>query len=88
LYVPHLFQFLDLPDVIALRAPAPLMVQYNEEDELFTTEGQHEADRKIAEIYSKMEYPQNYVGKFYPGAHKFDVTMQDEAFHWLEKCLL
>jgi hypothetical protein len=64
------------------------MVQYNEEDELFTAGGQHEADRKIAEIYSKMEYRQNYVGKFYPGAHKFDVTMQEEAFQWLEKCLL
>jgi dienelactone hydrolase len=88
LYVPHLFRFLDLPDVIALRAPAPLMVQYNEEDELFTAEGQHEADRKIAEIYSRMGCPHNYVGKFYPGAHKFDVTMQKDAFQWLEKGLL
>jgi len=88
LYVPHLFDFLDLPDVIALRAPSPLMVQYNEEDELFTAEGQHQADRKIAEIYSKMGYPQNYVGRFYPGAHRFDVAMQEEAFHWLEECLL
>ena len=64
------------------------LVHTYEEDELSTAEGQHEADRKIAEIYSKMEYPQNYVGKSYPGAHKFDVAMQDEAFHWLEECLL
>jgi dienelactone hydrolase len=88
LFVPHLFRFLDLPDMIALRAPAPLMIQYNEEDELFTADGQHEADHKITEIYTKIGYPQNYVGKFYQGAHKFDVTMQDEAFQWLERNLL
>lgn len=88
MYVPLLFHLLDLPDIIALRAPSPLMVQYNEEDELFTSEGQHEADRKIAKIYSKMGHRNNYVGKFYPGPHKFDAAMQEEAFQWLEKCLL
>ena len=36
MYVPELFKLLDLPDVISIRTPAPLMVQYNEEDELFT----------------------------------------------------
>jgi dienelactone hydrolase len=87
-YVPHLMRFLDLPDVIALHAPFPLMVQYNEEDELFTAEGQHGADRKIAEIYRKTGSSANYVGRFYPGAHKFDAAMQREAFDWLEECML
>jgi len=86
MYVPHLSQFLDLPDLIALRAPTPVMVQYNEDDELFTSEGQRDADRKIAEIYTKMNSRNNYVGKFYPGLHKFNVAMQEEAFQWLEKC--
>jgi len=88
MYVPELFRFLDLPDVIAIRAPAPLMVQYNQEDELFTPEGQDQANRKITEIYSKSGYPNNYVGKFYPGPHKFNVAMQEDAFKWLERCLL
>lgn len=88
MYVPHLAEFLDLPDVITLRAPAPLMVQYNKDDELFTYEGQSAADQRIAETYSKMGYPDNYMGKFYPGAHKFDFAMQEEAFGWLEKWLL
>jgi hypothetical protein len=87
MYVPELFRFLDLPDVIAMRTPAPLMVQYNEEDELFTPEGQHHANRKITDIYSKSGYPNNYVGKFYPGPHKFNVAMQEDAFKWLEGCL-
>jgi dienelactone hydrolase len=87
MYVPQLYSYLDLPDVIGLHAPAPLMVQYNEEDELFTHEGQHEADEKIAQIYNKTGKPDHYVGRFFPGPHKFDVTMQDEAFDWLEKAL-
>ena len=87
LYVPYLYRFLDMPDVIALRAPAPLMVQYNENDPLYTIEGQRQADRKIAEIYSRMEYPENYSGEFYPGPHKFDTEMQEDAFEWFEKWL-
>jgi len=87
MYVPELFKFLDLPDVIALRAPAPLMVQFNEDDELFSNEGQSAADQKILEIYSKMGHPVNYSGKFYPGPHKFDSVMQEEAFRWFEKWL-
>jgi len=81
-------RFLDLPDVIALHAPSPLMVQCNEEDELFTAEGQHGADRKIAEIYRKMGSSANYVGQFHPGAHRFDAAMQEDAFDWLEECML
>ncbi len=88
MYVPGLFSSLDLPDIIALHAPAPLLVQYNQDDELFTLEGQHDADRKLAEIYSKIGRPENYAGKFYPGAHKFDTLMQEEVFEWLEKCLI
>ena len=87
MYVPQLYSHLDLPDVIGLHAPAPLMVQYNEDDELFTSAGQHEADHKIAEIYAKAGKQDAYVGRFYPGPHKFDIAMQDEAFDWLEEQL-
>jgi dienelactone hydrolase len=87
MYVPQLYSYLDLPDVIGLHAPSPLMVQYNEEDELFTHEGQHEADEKIAEIYNKAGDSDGYVGRFFPGPHKFDISMQDEAFNWLQKVL-
>jgi len=87
MYVPQLSHYLDLPDVIALRAPSPLMVQYDSDDELFTLEGQRQADEKIARIYSEIGHPGNYVGKFYPGPHKFDVEMQEDAFAWLGRHL-
>lgn len=87
MFVPHLYPQLDLPDVIGLHAPQPLMVQYNENDELFTPEGQREADRKIHQIYTKAHRPKEYVGSFHSGQHKFDVAMQNEAFDWLERKL-
>ena len=83
MYVPSLLKLLDIPDVISLRAPSPLLVQYDIEDRLFSLEGQKEADRKISSIYTKMGHPKNYVGSFYPGRHKFDVAMQEDAFDWL-----
>jgi hypothetical protein len=87
IYAPQLFRFLDLPDIISLHAPSPLMIQYNEEDELFTMGGQIEADEKIAAVYAGQGNPSNYVGKFYPGAHKFDAIMQEDVFSWLEENL-
>ena len=87
MYVPHLFPQLDLPDIIGLHVPAPLMIQYNDGDELFTSEGQHDADRKIREIYDKSDFPDNYQGRFHAGGHKFDVSMQNEVFEWLEQNL-
>ncbi len=88
LYLPHLLKFLDLPDLIALGAPNPLMVQCDTEDGLFTLNGQKMADRKISEIYAKLGNAGRYSGKFYPGPHKFDAEMQEDAFLWFEKWLM
>ncbi|MEM2145480.1 MAG: hypothetical protein QW279_08960 [Candidatus Jordarchaeaceae archaeon] len=87
LYVPYLSRYLDMPDLISLHAPAPLMVQYNMDDELYTLEGQRKADEKLKQIYAKMGFSNNYYGKFYPGPHKFDVEMQEDAFNWFERWL-
>jgi len=84
-FLPHLANHLDLPDVIALRVPAPLMVQLDEEDILFTPASMHDADAKIARIYAKAGRPQNYQGRFYPGPHKFDLEMQEDAFAWFDR---
>jgi dienelactone hydrolase len=87
MYVPGLPRLLDMPDVIALRSPAPLMVQYLEGDGLFSIDGQRAAHQKISGIYSKMGHPGGYSGKFYPGPHRFDAGMQDDAFAWLKSVL-
>ncbi|MGD0724414.1 MAG: dienelactone hydrolase family protein [Spirochaetia bacterium] len=86
-HVPHLSRFMDLPDVISLHGPGPLMVQYNREDQLWTREGQEQADAKLTAIYSKLRAPDGYAGLFYSGPHKFDVHMQNDAFAWFDRWL-
>ena len=77
----------DWPDLAGSRAPAPLLVQYDNEDPLFTLEGMQAADRRLAEIYTLAGKAEAYTGQFFPGAHKFDREMQRKAFDWLSGVL-
>jgi dienelactone hydrolase len=74
----------DWPDVAACRAPMPLLVQYDLEDNLFTVKGMRDADSRIAEHYRTAGQPDAYTGQFYPGPHQFDLVMQGAAYSWLQ----
>lgn len=80
-------RFGDYPDLAACRAPSPLLVQYDEDDPLFTMEGMKAADARFRALYQSAGHAENYEGQFYPGGHKFDVPMQDAAFDWLREKL-
>jgi dienelactone hydrolase len=73
----------DWPDIAACRAPMPLLVQYDEGDELFTLAGQRAAHDRLTAHYHSVGHPEAYTGQFYPGPHKFDLEMQRAAFDWL-----
>jgi dienelactone hydrolase len=86
-FPPGLSSFADWPDLAACRAPSPLLVQYDRDDQLFALEGMEEADRLIRDHYLRVGRPDAYEGRFYPGPHKFDRAMQVDAFNWLEERL-
>ena len=77
----------DWPEVVACRAPSPLMVQFDHDDSLFTMDGMGAADVRIGEMYEGIGQRDRYVGQFYDGPHKFDVEMQDAAFKFLAEHL-
>jgi dienelactone hydrolase len=77
----------DWTDIAACRAPLPLLVQYDEDDDLFTPEGMQHAHQRITEHYQKSGVSEAYTGQFYPGSHKFDLEMQAAAFAWLKQTL-
>ena len=77
----------DWPDLAACRAPSPLLVQYDLDDELFTGQGMRDADARLKAHYASVGNPQAYVGQFYPGPHKFDREMQTAAFAWFKRTL-
>ncbi len=74
----------DWPDIAASRAPLPLLVQYDNEDNLFTPAGMSAAHDRLAAHYANVGQPAAYIGQFYPGPHKFDLAMQAAAFGWLK----
>jgi dienelactone hydrolase len=87
LYIPYCARYLDFPDLLTLRGPRPTLVQYDEEDPLYSLDGQRAADRRLAATFAKMGRPELYRGSFYPGTHKFDVPMQEEAFAFFQRYL-
>jgi dienelactone hydrolase len=74
----------DWPDIAAARAPMPLLVQYDNEDNLFTPAGMRAAHKRLAGHYAAAGRSDAYTGQFYPGPHKFDLEMQAAAFDWLK----
>jgi dienelactone hydrolase len=86
-YVPGLPPDLDYPEILGLRVPLPTMVLNDIDDQLFTPEGMHEADRILGEVFRKAGAGDRYRCSFYPGPHKFDRPMQEEAFGWFDRWL-
>jgi hypothetical protein len=75
----------DWPDLAACRAPSPLLVQYDVDDDLFTPEGMTAAHDRLTRIFTDIGAPDAYTGQFYPGPHRFGLAMQAEAFAWLKQ---
>jgi dienelactone hydrolase len=86
-YVPLLPNDLDYPEILGLRVPLPTMVLNDIEDRLFTMPEMERADKILGEVYAKAGASDRYRCSFYPGGHKFDVPMQEEAFAWFDQWL-
>ena len=86
-YVPGLPSSLEYPEILGLRAPLPTLVLNDINDGLFTLDGMKAADKILAEVYAKAGASERYKASFYPGEHKFDLPMQDEAFAWFDRWL-
>lgn len=86
-FVGSLHQRMDLPDVVALRAPKPLLVLQCKQDGLFPLEGMESSVRKLAAIYKKAGAAERFTGRFYDAPHRFDLAMQDDAFRWFDVLL-
>ncbi len=86
-YVPVLPNELDFPEILGLRVPLPTLVLNDTDDDLYTVPEMNKADKILQEIYKKANASDKYKCSFYPGEHKFDADMQDEAFSWFDKWL-
>jgi len=87
MWAPGLPRYLDYPEILALRVPLPTMVLSNNEDPLFTLSEMHRADDIVREVFEKAGAADRYASGFYPGPHKFDAQMQQDAFSWFDRWL-
>jgi hypothetical protein len=86
-YVPLLPRDLDFPEILALRAPAPTMVLNCREDPLYTLSEMQRADAMIADTFKRAKATDRYRAIYYEGGHKFDRSMQADAFDWFDRFL-
>jgi dienelactone hydrolase len=86
-YVPLLPAELDYPEILGLRVPLPTLVLNDIEDPLFTLPEMQRADAILREVYAKAGADERYACSFYPGGHKFDIAMQEEAYAWFDRWL-
>ena len=87
IYVPGQRPYLDLPDVLSLCAPRPVMVINCLQDRLFTRHGMQQAEAKLAAIYDRMAAGDQFVCRYYDVPHSLTKSMQDEAIQWLQRHL-
>ncbi|MCE5272873.1 hypothetical protein LLH00_16460, partial [bacterium] len=86
-YVPLLPHELDFPEILGLRVPLPTLVLDDLDDELYTVPEMKRAESILAEVYAKAGAAGNFKCSYYPGPHKLDVPMQEEAFDWFDRWL-
>ncbi|MFC4874856.1 twin-arginine translocation signal domain-containing protein [Negadavirga shengliensis] len=86
-YVPRLPDELDFPEMLGLRVPLPTMVLNDEDDFLYTLPEMKKADGILQEVFAKAGAADRYKCSYYPGPHKFDKPMQEEAFSWWDQWL-
>ncbi len=87
IYVPGQLKYLDLPDVVSLNAPRPLMVINCLQDRLFTLEGMQAAEAKLESVYEKMNAADRFLCRYYDAPHSLNVKMQNDAIDWLSRWL-
>ena len=83
LHIPGLWSMTDWPDLTAL-GRARFLVQYAEDDELFSRAGMVAAHDRLQRLHAGTT---RYRGSFSAGSHGFDAAMQEEAWAFLADAL-
>jgi len=86
-YAPLLPRYMDFPEILGLRVPLPTLILNNSGDELYTMPEMIRASEILEEVYEKAGAGDRYKCSFYPGPHKMDARMQEEAFNWYDRWL-
>jgi dienelactone hydrolase len=86
-FIPLIASDLNFPEIIGIRVPMPILILNNTDDPLFDLSEMKEANNVLGNVYKKANAEEHYKCSFYPGVHKFEKDMQEEAFDWFDRWL-
>jgi dienelactone hydrolase len=87
-FIPGFHQYADTPDIAALTAPRPLLMNFGEHDAGSPIAEVRAGVGRIADHYRQQGVPENFECFVEPGAgHAFTSAMQQRTWAWLSRFL-
>jgi len=83
-YVPELVNHAEMPDILGLIAPRPLLIESGSHDPIFPIEAAKKAYEKLKEIYEFLNASDKIDSDFFEGQHEISGA---KAYDWLERWL-
>jgi dienelactone hydrolase len=84
---PGLAAYLDYPDVASVACPKPMMFLCGNRDHLFPVASIEEAFAKMRKVWASRQSATALDSRLYDAPHEFNLTMQQDAFEWLDRWL-
>jgi dienelactone hydrolase len=81
-------QYLDYPDVASIACPKPMMFLNGNRDKLFPVESIKEGFAKMRTVWQSQNVNNKLITNLYDAPHEFNLTMQSDAFNWLDTIFL
>jgi len=83
-YVPNILEYADLPDIVSLIAPRPLLIENGTKDPLYTLEVVKKEYPRVEKVYNLLEVSNRIDIDIFEGSHSFSGK---KAFDWVDKWL-
>lgn len=85
--LPGVWNRIDIPDLVSMAAPRPVMVVVGTEDRMVPLEGVEEANRQMRAAYQWAGVPDSFRAFNPAKGHCYDEEIRREAIDWLDRHL-
>lgn len=68
-YLPNILKYAELPDILGLIAPRPLLISSGSEDRIFPIAATRRAVEKLSALYAALGRPENLETDYFEGGH-------------------
>lgn len=83
-FIPGILQYAEMPDILALNAPRPMLVEAGTKDHIFPIEATREAIRQLEQVYEVLGVPERLEQDVFKGGHEIS---GQKAYDWLKRWL-